>query len=115
MTWVVSQETRPWPTKAKAVTRGAVYAHVNAYSAPNAAEATSTHTNSYAWSNSNSVTNTTTNISNVANANNATGSTVTSAGVERLREQLTLSADPRDLLAARGSLKQLLGLRLLDP
>jgi hypothetical protein len=34
--------------------------------------------------------------------------------VELLRERLALSADPRDLLAARDSLKQLLGIRLID-
>ena len=34
--------------------------------------------------------------------------------IETLRERLTLTADPRDILAARDSLKQLLGLRLLD-
>ena len=35
--------------------------------------------------------------------------------VETLRERLTLAGDARDVLAARDSLKQLLGLRLLDP
>ena len=35
--------------------------------------------------------------------------------VESLRERFTLAADARDLLAARDSLKQLLGLRLLNP
>ena len=35
--------------------------------------------------------------------------------IETLWERLTLIADPRDILAARDSLKQLLGLRLLDP
>jgi hypothetical protein len=34
--------------------------------------------------------------------------------IESLRARLTLAADTRDLLAARDSLKQLLGLRLLD-
>jgi len=33
----------------------------------------------------------------------------------RLRERLTLAGDTRDLLAARDSLKQLLGIQLLDP
>ncbi len=35
--------------------------------------------------------------------------------VEALRERLTLTADARDVVAARDSLNQLLGLRLLDP
>ena len=35
--------------------------------------------------------------------------------VETLRERLTLAGDARNVLAARDSLKQLLGLRLLDP
>jgi hypothetical protein len=41
--------------------------------------------------------------------------TATLQDIETLRERLTLTADPRDILAARDSLKQLLGLRLLDP
>jgi hypothetical protein len=32
-----------------------------------------------------------------------------------LRERLDLSADPRDLLAARDSLKQFLGIRRVGP
>jgi len=35
--------------------------------------------------------------------------------VETLRERLFPASDPRNVLAARDSLKQLLGLRLLDP
>ena len=35
--------------------------------------------------------------------------------VETLRERLTLAGDARDVLAARDSLKQLLGLHLVDP
>ena len=35
--------------------------------------------------------------------------------VETLRERLALAGDARDMLAARDSLKQLLGLRLLNP
>ena len=35
--------------------------------------------------------------------------------VETLRERLTLAGDARDVLKARDSLKQLLGLHLLDP
>jgi hypothetical protein len=41
--------------------------------------------------------------------------TVTDHDVESLRERLTLAGDARDVLAARDSLKQLLGLHLLDP
>lgn len=41
--------------------------------------------------------------------------TVTDREVETLRERLTLEGDARDLLAARDSLKRLLGLRLLEP
>ena len=39
---------------------------------------------------------------------------VTARDIETLRERLTLSGDPRDILVARDSLKQLLGLRLLE-
>jgi hypothetical protein len=41
--------------------------------------------------------------------------TLALADVEQLGEQLALSADARDLLAARDSLKQLIGHRPLDP
>jgi hypothetical protein len=40
--------------------------------------------------------------------------TVTAHQVEQIRERFTLAGDTRDLLAARDSVKQLLGLRLLD-
>jgi hypothetical protein len=40
--------------------------------------------------------------------------TVTAHQVEQLRERFTLTGDARDLLAARDSIKQLLGIRLLD-
>jgi hypothetical protein len=40
---------------------------------------------------------------------------ITTGDVESIRERLTLSADARDLLAARDSLKQLLGIRLIEP
>jgi hypothetical protein len=40
---------------------------------------------------------------------------IAAQGVEILRERLTLAGDTRDILAARDSLKQLLGLPLLDP
>ena len=40
---------------------------------------------------------------------------VTALHIEQLRERLTLAGDTRDLLAARDSLKQLLGIQLLDP
>jgi hypothetical protein len=43
----------------------------------------------------------------------ATG-TVTPHHIETLRERFILAGDARDLLAARDSLKQLLGIRLLD-
>ena len=39
---------------------------------------------------------------------------VTSRDVDLLRERLNLAADPRDVLAASDSLKQLLGLALVD-
>jgi hypothetical protein len=39
---------------------------------------------------------------------------ITFHDIESLRERLTLSANPRDVLPARDSLKQLLGLHLLD-
>ncbi len=39
---------------------------------------------------------------------------VTPREVELLRERLTLAGDTRDILAARDSLKQLLGIRLID-
>jgi len=39
----------------------------------------------------------------------------TAQDIESLRERFTLAGDARDLLAARDSLKQLLGIRLLDP
>jgi hypothetical protein len=39
---------------------------------------------------------------------------VTEHDVERLSKRLALSSDPRDLLAARDSVKQLLGLRVVD-
>jgi hypothetical protein len=39
---------------------------------------------------------------------------ITAHGIESFRERLTLAADPRDVLAAHDSLKQLLGLTLLD-
>jgi hypothetical protein len=44
----------------------------------------------------------------------ATG-TVSAGDIESLRERLALAGDPRDVLAACDSLKQLLGIRLLDP
>jgi hypothetical protein len=37
----------------------------------------------------------------------------TAQDIERLHDRLTLASDPRDILAARDSLKQLLGIRLL--
>jgi len=40
---------------------------------------------------------------------------VAARDVETLRERLTLAGDARDVLAARDSLKYLLGLRLLGP
>jgi hypothetical protein len=40
---------------------------------------------------------------------------ITAHDVEILRERLTLAGDTRDVLAARDSIKQFLGLRLLDP
>jgi hypothetical protein len=40
--------------------------------------------------------------------------TVTPREVETLRERLTLQSDPRDLLAARDSVRRLLELPLLD-
>jgi hypothetical protein len=40
--------------------------------------------------------------------------TVTARQIEQLRERFTLAGDTHDLLAARDSLKQLLGLSLLD-
>jgi len=43
----------------------------------------------------------------------ATG-TVTSQDIETLPERFMLAADTRDLLAARDSLKQVLGIRLID-
>jgi hypothetical protein len=39
---------------------------------------------------------------------------VTARDVERLHERLTLAGDPRDVLAARDSLKRLLGIDPLD-
>ena len=39
---------------------------------------------------------------------------VTARDIDRLRERLTLAADTRDLLAARDSLKHLLGISQLD-
>jgi hypothetical protein len=39
---------------------------------------------------------------------------VAARDIDRLRDRLTLAADTRDLLAARDSLKQLLGLSQLD-
>jgi hypothetical protein len=39
---------------------------------------------------------------------------IISHDVETLRERLTLAGDPRDVLAARDSLKRLLGLPLLE-
>jgi hypothetical protein len=39
---------------------------------------------------------------------------VTPKELESLRERLTLQTDPRDLLAARDSVRRLLGLPLLD-
>jgi hypothetical protein len=39
---------------------------------------------------------------------------VTSRDVYLLRERIILAADPRDVLAASDSLKQLIGLRLVD-
>ena len=35
-------------------------------------------------------------------------------GIESLRERLTLTGDARDILAARDSVRQLLGISLLD-
>jgi hypothetical protein len=40
---------------------------------------------------------------------------VTAGDIERLRDRLALAADSRDILAARGSLKQLLGIAALTP
>jgi hypothetical protein len=40
--------------------------------------------------------------------------TITARQIEQLRERFTLAGDTRDVLAARDSLKQLLGIRLLD-
>jgi hypothetical protein len=40
--------------------------------------------------------------------------TVTARQIEQLRERFTLAGDTRDILAADDSLKQLLGLSLLD-
>jgi hypothetical protein len=40
--------------------------------------------------------------------------TVTADDIERLHNRLTLAGDPRDILAARDSLKQLLGFSQLD-
>ena len=40
--------------------------------------------------------------------------TATARQIEQLRDRFTLESDPRDLLAARDSLKQLLGLPQLD-
>ena len=39
---------------------------------------------------------------------------VTAQDIDRLQARLTLAADPRDLLAARESLKRLLGISQLD-
>ena len=41
--------------------------------------------------------------------------TVTAWQIDQLRERLTLAGDTRDLLAARDSLQQFLGIQLLDP
>jgi hypothetical protein len=40
--------------------------------------------------------------------------TVTTQDIESLRERLTLTGDARDILAARDSVRQLLGVSLLD-
>jgi hypothetical protein len=40
--------------------------------------------------------------------------TATGRDIEQIRQRHTLAADPRDLLAARDSLKQLLGISQLD-
>ena len=40
--------------------------------------------------------------------------TVTAEDIERLHDRLALANDPRDVLAARDSLKQLLGIHPLD-
>jgi hypothetical protein len=40
--------------------------------------------------------------------------TATARDVDRLHARLTLAGDPRDILAARDSLKQLLGIHPLD-
>lgn len=40
--------------------------------------------------------------------------TVTAGQIEQLRERFTLAGDTRDLLAARDSLKQLLGMPRID-
>ena len=40
--------------------------------------------------------------------------TVTACQIEQLRERFTLAADTRDLVAARDSLEQLLGISLLS-
>jgi hypothetical protein len=40
--------------------------------------------------------------------------TVTARQIEQLRERFTLAGDSRDLVAACDSLKELLGIRLLD-
>jgi len=40
--------------------------------------------------------------------------TVSAQDIETLRERFALAGDARDLLTARDSLKQLLGIRLLD-
>ena len=45
----------------------------------------------------------------------ATIGPVTFRNVETLRERLTLAGDPRDILAARDSLAQLLGIAPFDP
>jgi hypothetical protein len=42
-------------------------------------------------------------------------SPVTAADIERLHARLALAGDSRDILAARDSLKQLLGIPLLEP
>jgi hypothetical protein len=39
---------------------------------------------------------------------------VTASEIEPVRERLILAADPRDVLAASDSLKQVFGLRLID-
>jgi hypothetical protein len=39
---------------------------------------------------------------------------LTGRDIEQIRQRHTLAADPRDLLAARDSLKQLLGISQLD-